>query len=109
MDPERWRKIEELYNAASACDSKDRSAILDRCDPEIRREVESLLAQKGSFLDRPAWQELPDSDTTISASARTSLFKEGDQLGAYQIAALLGEGGALRRGAALRAGRGDLG
>ena len=41
MPPERWRQIEELYHAAQ----KDR-AVLANADPELRREVESLLAQE---------------------------------------------------------------
>ena len=52
MTPERWRQIEELYNAA-----RERGPIaLADTDPELRREVERLLAQDSGdkILDRPA-------------------------------------------------------
>jgi eukaryotic-like serine/threonine-protein kinase len=87
MDPERWRKIEELYNAALACDPKDRSAILSRYGTDLRDEVERLLAQEGSLLDQPAWRALAES-------ASVSLpLKPGEKLGPYEIVTLLGEGG----------------
>ena len=46
MTPSRWQQIEELYHAALEC-----------ADPELRREVESLLAQESGAtpLDRHAW------------------------------------------------------
>jgi hypothetical protein len=44
MTSERLRQIQELYHAAL----EDRAA-LDNADPELRREVESLLAQQGSL------------------------------------------------------------
>ena len=56
MDSKRFEQIEELYHAALACESNERSALLDHADPEVRREVERMLAQEGSLLDRPAWQ-----------------------------------------------------
>jgi len=91
MDPERWRKIEELYTAASACDPKDRSAILNRYGTELRDEVERLLAQEGSLLDHPAW-ELQTEGAIVRASANLPL-KPGEKVGPYEIVALLGEGG----------------
>jgi hypothetical protein len=42
MPPERWRKIEELYHAAL----ERGPSVLADADPELRREVESLLAQE---------------------------------------------------------------
>jgi hypothetical protein len=46
MDPERRREIEELYHAAS-----DDPAALNRADPVLRQEVESLLAERSSLLE----------------------------------------------------------
>ena len=56
MTPERFRQIEELYHAAREGTAEERAALLAQADPELRREVESLLAQPrgGEFLDRPA-------------------------------------------------------
>jgi hypothetical protein len=46
MNPDRWRQIEELYQAALERDAIERAAFLDEAcagDEELRREVESLL------------------------------------------------------------------
>jgi hypothetical protein len=45
MDPERWRRIEELYQSAVDSDVAERATLVANADPEMRREVESLLAQ----------------------------------------------------------------
>jgi len=58
MTSERWRQIEELYLAALSLPPAARATLLDRADAELRREVESLLAQEGSWLSRPAWQSV---------------------------------------------------
>ena len=50
MNPERWRQIERLYHAALEQESVRRGPYLaEVCegDDELRREVESLLAQQG--------------------------------------------------------------
>jgi hypothetical protein len=82
MTPARWRRIESIYHSALERDAGQRSAFLDdQCqgDETLRREVESLLSQEGSFLEHPAW-DLPD-------------LKSGARLGPYEIVALLGKGG----------------
>src|SRR5688572_26024618 len=91
MTPERWRQVEELYHAALAQQPEQRTPFLvhaTEADEDLRRDVESLLAQevsRESVLDRPAWDGalLPQS-TQIAA---------GTQLGPYLIEALLGSGG----------------
>jgi hypothetical protein len=42
----RWRQIDELYHAALECEPGDRPALLAGVDPDLRREVESLLARR---------------------------------------------------------------
>ena len=56
MSPERFRRIEELYHAAREATPEERAALLAQSDPELRREVESLLSGSsgGEFLDRRA-------------------------------------------------------
>jgi predicted ATPase/serine/threonine protein kinase len=47
MTPERWQRVETLFQAASARDPGERAAFLEAAcggDAEIRREVEELLA-----------------------------------------------------------------
>ena len=47
MTPERWRQIEENFEAVADCATAERVEVLDRAcaaDLDLRREVESLLA-----------------------------------------------------------------
>src|SRR5712692_8808241 len=80
MTPERWKQIEELYHSA-----RERGPeVLAQADPELRREVEVLLAQDasgGKILDRPA------ADLTLTMAG------VGSQLGPYKIEGILGAGG----------------
>jgi Tol biopolymer transport system component len=82
MTPERFRQIEELYHAA-----RENRGVLDGADPELRRDVESLLAQdsRGKVLDRPAADVVEESTATMAAV--------GSQLGPYRIEGVLGAGG----------------
>ena len=88
MTPERVRQIEDLYHAA-----RENRAVLDRADADLRREVESLLAQdssKAGMLDHPPW---------ASGAGRTNIdftvtvITPGTQLGPYKIEGSLGSGG----------------
>ncbi len=88
MTPERWRRIENLYHAALDQAPERRSAFLEEAsngDDELRREVESLLAEdsgKQGALDRPIWEGVAEPRAAT-----------GTQLGPYRIEALLGKGG----------------
>ena len=91
MTPERFQQIENLYEAACEGTAEQRAALLAQTDPELRRELESLLARRtgGDFLDRPALQNAPQSpgDLTLTELAA------GASLGPYRIEGKLGEGG----------------
>jgi len=91
MTPERFQQIEDLYHAARERTAEERAALLAQIDPEMRREIESLLAQRtaGEFLDRPAIQNGPQllEDSTLTELA------VGASLGPYRIESKLGEGG----------------
>jgi hypothetical protein len=50
MTPELLGQIEELYHSAREASVDERAALLDRADPELRREVESLLAHQSDRL-----------------------------------------------------------
>jgi tRNA A-37 threonylcarbamoyl transferase component Bud32/tetratricopeptide (TPR) repeat protein len=91
MTPERLRQIEELYHAAREAKAGERAPMLAQADPELRRELESLFAERtgGEFLERPAIQNAPEllEDATVTSVA------VGACLGPYRIESKLGEGG----------------
>jgi tetratricopeptide (TPR) repeat protein/predicted Ser/Thr protein kinase len=91
MTPELFQQIEELYHAACEGTTQERAALLARTDPELRREVESLLLQRtsGEFLDRPAIQNAPE----LLDDAAFDGLAAGACLGPYRIESKLGEGG----------------
>jgi Tol biopolymer transport system component len=86
MTPERLRQVEELFHAARERAPEYRAELLDAADPEVRREVESLLAQRlDPLLDRPIPGPMPETTgARVSAGAR---------LGPYQIEEVIGAGG----------------
>jgi serine/threonine protein kinase/tetratricopeptide (TPR) repeat protein len=85
MDAERWRHIEKLFESVVECSPAERAALLAEADPDVRAEVEVLLAQPsdGALLDQAAADLLEDA-TQLPA---------GVLLGHYQIVAILGRGG----------------
>src|SRR5262249_12355166 len=91
MTPERFQQIAELYHAVCDGTAEERAALLAKTDPELRREVESLLAQRkgGDFLERPAIQNPPQSveDPTLTQ------VSVGQSLGPYRLESKLVEGG----------------
>jgi serine/threonine protein kinase len=100
MDHERWRWIEQLYNAALAVPASGRADFLDRecaSDTELRREIASLLAahdQAGSFLTSPAIE-----DAALRIAARQSVKDQsqtaliGRSIHQYRIVSAIGKGG----------------
>jgi eukaryotic-like serine/threonine-protein kinase len=91
MTPDRFRQIEDLFHAARDGSAEERVALLAQADPDLRREVESLLVgvSGGEFLDRPAIHNAPqlEEDSTIVQ------LVAGTCLGPYRIESKLGEGG----------------
>ena len=93
MTPERWQQVDKLFEQALETEPSRRSSFLDEAcagDPELRREVESLLAYDGQaqqLLDRPALQMTAEK----LADEPPSLV--GRKLGPYQIQGVLGAGG----------------
>ena len=95
MSPERWRQVEQLYYAALEREEHERGEFLIQAsagDEELRREVDSLLAQDASrtgVLDRPAWEGRATGAETRTIGTPTP----GSHIGPYRIETLLGEGG----------------
>ncbi len=95
MDPARWKRVEEIYHAVSERKPEERAAFLaEACagDEELRREVESLLAQPSAegLLDRPAWEPGAGRGEMPSEAAPPAI---GQRVAHYEIQAKLGEGG----------------
>jgi hypothetical protein len=91
MTPERLRQIEELYHAAREATAGERAALLAQTDPELRREIESLLAHHtgGERLDQPAMQNAEE----LLDNSNVAMLAPGACLGPYRIESKLGEGG----------------
>ncbi len=97
MTPERWRLAQEVFHGATERESGSRAIFLEetcRGDPELRKEVESLLssfnASPASFLESPAIAGVPALPPP--ATSPRPLGK-GTQLGPYEILSSLGSGG----------------
>ncbi len=92
MTPERFEEIRLAFDELIGLSPADRDAALGRIgekDPELRREVEKLLAASGRehpLLDGPAAAHL------LGLAAREDPL-EGRQVGAYRIDRRIAEGG----------------
>src|SRR5215212_6815880 len=94
MTPERWQKIDALFQAAVARPRETRTVFLhEHCagDEAMRREVEALLAS-----DETADTDLDEIASGVAAgwaSENTQADLIGQTIGRYQIISPLGSGG----------------
>jgi eukaryotic-like serine/threonine-protein kinase len=92
---ERWRRLEEVCQAALERPAEERAAFLAQAcgaDEELRREAASLLEREGrarGFLETPLG-ELAVNATYSPGEPRDFI---GRRVGAYEIRARLGAGG----------------
>ena len=89
MDADRWQRVADLYESVQARDESERAAFLaaqTAGDEDLRREVESLLAQDNTpvLIDRPVLEAVLTDEPDL---------KPGALLGPYRIDVLLGAGG----------------
>jgi serine/threonine protein kinase/tetratricopeptide (TPR) repeat protein len=103
MQPERWRRIEELFHSALKVEESRRTAFLEEScagDQDLRIKVEALLAhhkEAGSFLESPALelvaQKFSATENGSSGSPYSSADGTGKTVSHYQILEKLGGGG----------------
>ena len=94
MDPERWQRVERIYNAAIEREPGSRDAFIEQeCagDEPLRREVESLLGCKPEatgVLEAPLRKVIAEK---VAQDERAEIL--GRQLGNYRVLSPLGAGG----------------
>src|SRR5215472_3918418 len=92
MTSERWRQIERVYHEALARAPELRSEYIARAcldDDELRKEIESLLAQDVSSPDHVFNRSAAGGVPTV----KISRLEGGDRIGPYEIESQLGAGG----------------
>src|SRR5438045_1443273 len=107
MDQDRWRLVAALFAEVEEADAEARLALLAAADPDLRREVVSLLAASAATgaIDRLAGQvnDLRSAVLASGTSQRGSgsgeraeaplVLEPGRRLGRHEIRAHLGAGG----------------
>jgi len=108
MTPERWRKVEEIFQAAVELLPEDRARyVAEVCaeDASLKRDVESLLSQDdsaGELLDQPFYGDTEFSVLESFVEEEDPML--GRRLGSYRIEREIGRGG---MGAVYEASRAD--
>src|SRR5271170_4242017 len=99
MEPELWRRVEDLCHRALELDEGRRAEFLERgCgdDKVLRREVESLLAQERKaehFIDSPALEVMGKLVANEQSTAGGGANLIGGKVSHYRVVEKLGGGG----------------
>lgn len=94
MNPEQWKQVGEIFDAATALRPEERSSFLDQAcgeDEALRSQVQSLLEleeRAGGFLDRGAMEDVARG---LAGEKAQSLI--GQRLGHHELLSLIGAGG----------------
>jgi serine/threonine protein kinase/tetratricopeptide (TPR) repeat protein len=98
MTPERWRQVEDIFQAAVDRRPEERARfVVESCaeDDALRRDVEALLSQHesaGDLLEAPAYDETQRGVLESFADVDEDPLL-GRRLGAYRIEREIGRGG----------------
>src|SRR5437764_14800178 len=88
MSPQRWRRIEEIYDAAVDLPAIERDRYLDEqcgADTQLRREIAAMFENAAGFtgvVEQAAAGAVDGADPLI-----------GQRLGPYRVVRLIGHGG----------------
>ncbi len=99
MEPELWRRIEDLFHQALELDEARRAEFLARScgdDHVLRREVESLLAHEKpaeQFIESPAIEVLGGMVARDPRVADSDSKRIGRRVSHYRILEQIGSGG----------------
>ncbi len=108
MTPERWRQVEEIFQAALDLSPGERTRYVSEVcaeDSELRRDVEVLLSQydsAGELLDEPIYGNTELNMLESFVEEKDPMI--GRRLGSYRIDREIGRGG---MGAVYEASRAD--
>ncbi|HUR98319.1 MAG TPA: protein kinase, partial [Pyrinomonadaceae bacterium] len=109
MSPERWREIEEVFQAAVEMPRADRAQFVDKfCGPdtELKAEILKLLQSDDSasdFIESPIWTDSNFLNTSAKKELSSSIDREvdgadddsflGKEIGVYRLKEEIGRGG----------------
>ena len=99
MDADRWRRVQQVLDAALTRKPGEWPALLDETcsdDPELRQEVEALLARVDTaqrFLESPP---AALAAALAAEEAAASAGHMGRRIGAYRLVEEIGRGGMAR-------------
>ena len=98
MNPENWRKISELFEAALERPVEERAAfVADACagDEQMHQRLQAMLAADARddlLMDRPAFEVLSAPLPSMLGRDESQSFS-GEKIGVYQLTRELGRGG----------------
>src|SRR5215467_2063667 len=88
MTPQRWARLKDLFEAALEREGSEREAYVARVcsnDPELRRELESLLEQQGHAGE--------SIETATFEATRHTFFPGQLVANRFMIVSFIGRGG----------------
>lgn len=106
MTPERWRRIDDVFQQAADMPTVERAVFLDResaDDPELRKTVEAMLSGLTENLIAPA---IKSAILEFNSPAVLPDSFGGKRVGAYELFECIGKGG---MGTVYRAARAEAG
>jgi eukaryotic-like serine/threonine-protein kinase len=100
MDPDRWRRVEQLFHSVLQVAPEKRSGYLDHhCsssgDHELRQEVESLLGYTTGakdYMETPAFELVARQMSREQMGSKTG-FESGTIVSHFRVLGRLGAGG----------------